>query len=641
MRRELMMDCPFRRSDRLGLIHPATDVHTLGITSIADLLKDCGYQTIIADTKTCEALDTPEDCGNGNILQQWINQEEISHLGVSYRLDPEQGVRMLLSLVRTLRERRLLSQDGGNLRELFFAGLPITCQKVQSVIPEITGVFHGDESPTETLAILGIPSTVLPRSLVQGLIYDDNRLSFGKSVIAKGDYLAFRPADRSGYRGFGSERDSVISRCHYAIRRGQPPLFRAHAGPYLADRQAAVDLFLEWTRRLASSGYLDVLSIGTSQLTQSAFGEAWGERPNGGGVPINSREEFAAVWQAARPMLVRTYAGTRNIPTLARLYEETINIAWHALSFWWFCRLDGRGPYSLMRNLREHIETLRYIATTGKPFEANVPHHFAFRGADDVTCIASSILAARTAKRMGIRHFILQTMLNTPKATWGVQDLAKARATLQLIRELEDGAFHVLLQPRAGLDYFSHEPDRAKAQLAAATALMDDIEPTNNASPPLIHVVSYCEASHLADPPAIDESIKITGQALKEYRRLRDKGDIDNMTHHPEVLTRTEELKKEARMLLKAIDLSTQDACSAQGLYNAFSRGFLIAPNLWECRDEFPAAVRWQTGMVRGSVRVLDDKGLPLSVSQRLERIATEGLDRDRIVSIHEAEKAE
>jgi hypothetical protein len=67
--------------------------------------------------------------------------------------------------------------------------------------------------------------------------------------------------------------------------------------------------------------------------------------------------------------------------------------------------------------------------------EANVSHHFAFRGADDVTYVVSAVLAARMAKAAGIRHFVLQNMLNTPKSTWGIQDLAKSRAMLRPIRE--------------------------------------------------------------------------------------------------------------------------------------------------------------------------------------------------------------
>jgi hypothetical protein len=40
---------------------------------------------------------------------------------------------------------------------------------------------------------------------------------------------------------------------------------------------------------------------------------------------------------------------------------------------------------------------------------------------------------------------------------------------------------------------------KAKAQLAAVTAMMDDIEPQDEGSPQIIHVVSYSEAFRLAD----------------------------------------------------------------------------------------------------------------------------------------------
>ncbi len=53
---------------------------------------------------------------------------------------------------------------------------------------------------------------------------------------------------------------------------------RAHAGPYSSVRE-----FLDWVQRLAHTGLLDILSIGTSQLTQGNFGEDWADLPNGGG----------------------------------------------------------------------------------------------------------------------------------------------------------------------------------------------------------------------------------------------------------------------------------------------------------------------------------------------------------------------
>lgn len=192
------------------------------------------------------------------------------------------------------------------------------------------------------------------------------------------------------------------------------------------------------------------------------------------------------------------------------------------------------------------MKTLRYVTLTGKPYEPNVSHHFAFRGADDVTYIVAAVLAARLAKRLGIRLLVLQNMLNAPKNTWGIQDIAKSRALLTLVRELEDKDFQVILQPRAGFDYFPPALNKVRAQLAAVTGLMDDIEPSNLKSPPLIHVVSYGEASHLADPLGINESIQITRYALAEWRRLRKKGDIDNMDKNPEVANRARTLITEA-----------------------------------------------------------------------------------------------
>ena len=121
-------------------------------------------------------------------------------------------------------------------------------------------------------------------------------------------------------------------------------------------------------------------------------------------------------------------------------------------------------------------------------------------------------------------------MLNTPKGTWGIVDLAKSRAMVKLIGELVDGTFKVILQPRAGLDYLSHDTDKAKVQLAAVTALMDDIDPQNDLSPSVIHVVGYSEGSHLADVDVVNESIQITRFSLQEYRRLRSAGRVEDMT---------------------------------------------------------------------------------------------------------------
>lgn len=616
-----MQPVTLRRTDVIGLARPALDAHTLGLSSLAQLLAECGYRTVAADGSVCASFSAPELPESRDGIARWIRANGITVLGFSYRLDPETGARLMAGLVEALKSRRLLQAQNGPLRSLYFAGLPSACAAVRQHVPEVAGTFDGEETGVETLERLGVQAPLIPRELAAGARYDEDRLAFGRDLVRRGAHLAIEPPARAGYADFGTARDSLTARLDHAAQRRQAPLVRAHAGPYSPDRRDAVRLFLEWARQLAASGHLDVLSIGTSQLTQSAFGEDWANRPNGGGVPIHSPEEYADVWRAARPMLVRTYAGTRNLRELAQVHEERLHIAWHALSLWWFCRLDGRGPYGLRENLAQQLDALRFIAGAGTPYEPNVAHHFAFRGADDVTCVVASALAARTARRLGLRHLVLQVMLNTPRGTWGVQDLAKARAMLALARELEGPDFRVTLQPRGGLDHFSAQPEKARAQLAAVTALMDDIEPQDETSPPLIHVVSYSEGYELATPPVIDESIQITRCALAEYRRLRRRGDIEDMARHRDVQARTAELLDEARLVLTAMEADLPPLYTAEGLYQAFARGFLPVPYLWECREELERAVRWQTRLTLGRVMLIDERSLPLAAAERVRRV--------------------
>ncbi len=264
---------------------------------------------------------------------------------------------------------------------------------------------------------------------------------------------------------------------------------------------------------------------------------------------------------------------------------------------------------------------MEYVSTTNKPVEANVPHHFAFRGSDDISYVASAYLSAKSAKKMGIKDFVLQVMQNDPKYTWGVNDIAKARTTLKLVRELEDPNFRVYLQTRAGLDYLSHNPEKAKIQLAGVTALMDDIEPNNITSPDIIHVVSYSEGLDLATPEIINESIKITRHALNSYRKLRAKGEVDDMSRNRDVTKRARYLDDAARLVIRTIENSVEEPYSAEGLYDIFAKGFLPAPQLAYRRDEFPYAVNWQTKIRNGSVDIYGENGKPIPPSERMKMI--------------------
>ncbi|NLJ80773.1 MAG: cobalamin-binding protein [Firmicutes bacterium] len=603
-----------------ALFKPSVDAHTLGLDSMASLLEDCGYRVRIGPDRIARALDQIQYEAKRRLIITWLKNSGAVQVGLSYRLDPIQAVRLLGYLVAGLKQNKLLSYQGGLIRGIYFAGLPKACALAKEEHRGLVRTFQGGESVRETLQKLNIPEERFPAGVLESSSYDDWRLDFGRELVASDSYRSFRPF-RPSYPNYGTKDDSLEKRLA-AHRRQSPfrPLMRAHVGPYSASagRRESVREFFSWARDLAQAGFLDILSIGTSQLTQSNFGEDWGEKPNGGGVPINSAQEYREAWEHSRPLLLRTYAGTKNISELARLHEEALNICWHALSFWWFNQLDGRGPYHLLENLREHVRAAAVIAEMGKPLEANVPHHFAFRGADDVTYVVAAYLGAKLAKKMGIRTFIFQNMLNTPRSTWGVQDLAKSRAALALLRQLEDPHFKVLLQPRAGLDYFRPDLKEAKAQLAAVTALMDDLDPWDEFSPPLIHVVSYSEGVHLATPPVINESIQITQQALKEYRELRKKGEIEDMDKNPGVQERQAELVQTAGQVISALEKQVPRLYSAEGFYKIFVAGFLPTPYLWNQAEEYRQARKWRTKPHRGGIILVDQTGRPVDVETRI-----------------------
>ncbi|MFQ6108907.1 MAG: cobalamin-binding protein [Candidatus Aminicenantales bacterium] len=607
---------------RYGLVKSALDAHTLGISHVSQLLEECGMEVVIADSSIAEAVDHILDIRFFGIFKDWILKNRITHLGYSYRLDPRQALDSFRRLIHRIgTDGKLSPGKGGLLRRIFFAGLPEACECVEKEFAGRFPTFRGDETPVETLEKLGVPGNLIPQSIRESSIYDELRLSFGEKLIGEERQFLIPPFEDYTYIHYGTPMDHLIQRLRAARKRRKLPLTRAHVGPYLPDREEALALFSDWLKKLAKSHFLDIVSVGSSQLSQSKFGEDWGDLPNGGGVPFNSAIELRAIREDASPMLVRAYSATNNIPQVARILEENLNMAWHALSLWWFNRIDGRGPLGVKESLSQHLETLKYVANVGKPYEPNLSHHFAFRGADDVTYIASSYLAAKMAKLLGIRHLVLQNMLNNPRATWGVRDLAKARALLKLVRSLEDRRFRVIYQPRAGLDYFSPDIERAKVQLAAVTALMDDVEPENSESPEIIHVVSYSEALFLATPEVVDESVRITKAALEFYPEFRDQNSISDIIRSRELEERTDELWEEATLLVEDMERNIEHLYSSEGLYKVFKRGYFPVPYLWEGRHEFAHAVNWTTKIIDGGVCVVDASGRKMSMNDRLERI--------------------
>ena len=611
-------------TDVFGFIKPLVDVHTMGIYTMANLLRDCGYKVYVSKDDINEAVERIQKINNYSLVKRWIVENGINRLGFSYRLDPMEGCDYFMGLYTRLKGDNMFIEDGGVLQQLFFAGLPDACEMVKGKTNGTVLVFPGNESPIESLSMLEIPKDLMPEFLNQNNPYDNMRWDFAKKLVESERYKLEQPLDHYGYQDCGGDNDSYVARLEYAKEKHTLPIIRTHSGPYNPNRLEALKEYNSWCKDLAQSQLLDVLSIGSSQLTQSNFGEDWEGKPNGGGVPVNSVIEYRIIKENAKPMLVRTYSGTKDVPLLAKIHEQALNISWHALSFWWFDELDGRGHNSLLDNLKEHFEAVRWIVTTGKPVEPNVPHHFAFRGADDISYIISGFLAAKACKKLGVRHLILQNMLNTPKYTTGIQDLAKGRTLLKLVRELEDDKFHVSLQSRAGLDYFAPDLEEAKIQLAAVTCLMDDLEPENDNSPEIIHVVNYSEAVRLATPPIIKDSIRITLNALHEYRLARSLGKVPNIKYDMEVKYREEAMYAEAKQAIILIEKAIPKLYTPEGFYKTFVEGFLPVPYLVDQQRKFPKATMWHTAIKNGGISVVDDDGNIINTVDRYKKIINE-----------------
>lgn len=585
---------------RYAFLKPRNDAHTLGISAIQSALKSSSQE--VANTPLELALTKP----SGELMQiealmKWLIDEKISHFGFSYRLDEQAA----LNLVRDFEEHRNQYHELKELK-LYFAGLPRVCKELDQAYPNIL-TFKGSEDLVEVLKALELEADKIPQTYIEGSAYDMSLMNLAQNFIeSKAEFIY--PA-KVFYPELGTHQDRLHLRLSAQQSISDLPLTRVHVGPYHMDKEKALSLYESWVHDLAKTHKLDILSIRSSQLTQSNFNEDWTGLANGGGIPIQTEADYLRIYKASRPLLLRTYSGTKKVDELAIIHERSINIAWHALSLWWFNQLDGRGPNGVLENLREHLRALKYSAKTHKPFEANTPHHFAFRGADDVTYVLSAVLAARLAKKEGIETFVLQIMLNTPRYTWGIVDLAKARAILALIEDLKDETFKVYLQPRAGLDFFAPDLEKAKVQLSMVSMLMDDIEPKNPISPEIVHVVSYSEAMYLADPKIINESLDITLSSMAHYRKLKASGNTLLESFEAQIERRKQHFILETKILLKAIEDNIHDYLSAEGLYEIYAQGYLSTPSLWNAGEDYPKARQFQSQFHEGSTLLVDDAG--------------------------------
>ncbi len=525
-------------------------VHVAGIMNFLRLAESAGWHTVFLGPAVSIAQ-----------LLQAAAEEQAELVGVSYRLTPETGERLLGEFAEaadTLRERGV---------RFAFGGTPPVAERARQ-LGFFEQIFDGSEMTEDVIAYL------------------------------KGRTSAERTA--------ADYPQATVERLRW---KAPLPLLRHHFGlPTLEATRAGI-------AQIAESRALDVISLGIDQDAQANFFHPERQDPRrrgAGGVPVRSADDYRALYEASRRgnyPLLRTYSGTDDFIRLAELYIDTINIAWCAIPLFWFNQMDGRGPWDVAGSISEHQAVMKWYGERGIPVELNEPHHWGMRDAPDVICVVSAYLSAYNARAFGVRDYIAQLMFNSPPGLSDAMDLAKMLAMLDIIEPLAGEDFRIWRQTRTGLLSYPLQIDAARAHLAASVYVQMAVRPH------IVHVVSYTEADHAATAGDVIESCQLARRAIENALR-----GAPDLTADPRVQARRAELVQQAQITLAAIaalaEQEVEDPFTDPGtLARAVQAGILDAPQLRNNRFA-PGAIN--SRYAAGACVAVDSAGRPWPEQARL-----------------------
>ena len=528
-------------------------VHVAGISKFLQLAEMAGWRTIFL--------------GPAVPIEKVISvakQEKADMVGLSYRLTPETGERLLADFAEAADE---LHQKGVRF---VFGGTPPVAEKA-------------------------------------------NRIGFFEQVFVGGEpddqVLAYLKGERTENTVQIKPPQSAIERIHW---KSPYPLLRHHFG--LPTMEASLD----GIEKISEAGVLDVISLGIDQDAQENFfhpEKQDARRKGAGGVPVRSKEDYEALYAASRRgnhPLLRTYSGTDDFIKLAQLYVETIHNAWCAIPLFWFNQMDGRGPWDLEGSIRQHQMVMEWYGKHNIPVELNEPHHWGMRDAPDVICVAAAYLAAYNAKAFGVKDYIAQLMFNSPPGLSDAMDLAKMQAMLTIIEPLRSEDFQIWTQTRTGLLSYPLDVNRARAHLATSVYLQMALKPN------IIHVVGYNEADHAATAGDVIESCTLARQAVESAI----KGAPD-MLSGLQVRNRVKWLVEGANITLQTIrnlqkDNTVDALTDPHTLAEAVTKGILDAPQL---KNNPFGRGTISTRIFNGACKTTNKSGKPVAEKHRIDSL--------------------
>ena len=337
--------------------------------------------------------------------------------------------------------------------------------------------------------------------------------------------------------------DELLQRIKQVREIEDRPIIRAHIGV----ASDSIEPTVEGVKKLSEEGAVEIVSLAPDQASQAFLAKfVRGEEDpkkysrGQGGAPISSKKDLIELKKATRrgnyPMS-RIYSGTDELNELAKIFEETLHMAFPAVPIFFYNRLDGRGPLSILDGFEEHFKVMRWWASIGKPLEINDPHQWQLRRCSDDMYVADHVLCGVLALKMGIKHYIMQLMFGLPPEIHPLYDLAKMQAAYELIAPLtEHFNFHIIKETRGGLSSYPPNLNKAKGHHAMTTYWQMFMEPD------IVHIVSFSEAHHEAKPSDIIETSEIAKQVFQEYQQ----GPRPDIWNDPRVIARKNELKRGA-----------------------------------------------------------------------------------------------
>jgi len=532
-------------------------VHVAGITNFLRLAEAAGWRTVFLGP----AVSIEK-------VLEIARSEGADLVGVSYRLTPETGERLLGDFAEAADEMRSKGV------RFAFGGTPPVAERARK-LGFFERVFDGSEPADQVLA-----------------------------------YLKGQTVEKPEETDFPQK---TVDRINW---KAPFPLIRHHFG------LPTMEETLQGVEKIAKSGCLDVISLGIDQDAQENFFRPERQDPRrkgAGGVPVRKWEDYEELFSASRRgnyPLIRTYSGTDDFIQLAEMYMGTINNAWCAIPLFWFNEMDGRGPWDLESSIRQHQEVMSWYGKRNIPVELNEPHHWGMRDASDVVFVVSACLAAYNARAFGVKDYIAQLMFNSPPGVSDAMDLAKMLAVLKLIEPLAGPEFRIWKQTRTGLLSYPLDPTAARAHLAASIYVQMALHPH------IVHVVGHTEAHHAATGEDVIEACGLARRAIENFLH-----GAPDMTADPIVQTRARQLAAEAQITLRAIR-SIAEPCVPDSLIDpaalakAVKLGILDAPQL---RNNPYARGQISTRIVNGACVAVQPDGTPLPEAVRLEEFLKTG----------------